>query len=576
MRAPVRLIALAALAVMAPSAALAATPAQRIGPSFACPAADDPLAHLICEDADLSQLDLSFVQTYQAYRQSLPADAQKALGSEALEFGRTMRAACGIAAAKLAAPAAPAGAAGCVAQAYMRQRAVWAGRLTGAAAEEAGRPLTQHLARQRDMQTLGLLAGDQDIDGVFTGTVRNAIIAFQITMGLPVTGLLGAAEASRLEQEVAARHAAPTNRIPASRPAAAPAGHALWEHFRSEALAAGIRAAASVSEDVCAVQLDIQQPDSLARMVGARSREAGAAAAETDETHLFRAALLFLQTELAAKAVRALYGDQPRADRCSFTAAAYTADIYGRDVRQPLFGFSFDRATYERIVWDRFDTANLPKIMLSFSYGEYAQARLRGLAGSPPAGSPAPVVPPAAPSPAAPARIERAGLPATASADAPDGRALERGFVALLDAAAQAFETAGNDLAKGAARGRRARQLCELLHGADVAGWVGEAETLATTADGKGALVIRIAPHVTIGTANNNFADGLAPIRTLITDPSPVLDAAIALRPQQRVVFAGRFARSDTDCVFEQSPTLAGAMRDPAFLFQFSSIRPEE
>lgn len=108
----------------------------------------------------------------------------------------------------------------------------------------------------------------------------------------------------------------------------------------------------------------------------------------------------------------------------------------------------------------------------------------------------------------------------------------------------------------------------------EVADWIGTVETLSSSSDGKGVLVLRLAPHVTLGTTNNTISDGLAPMRTLITADSPVAQAAAALKEKQAVVFSGSFAPSQTDCIAEQSLTQAGSMHDPEFLFRFSSVRP--
>src|SRR5689334_18168399 len=98
----------------------------RIGPSFPCPTPQDPLAQLICASPDLSRTDLAFVQVYQAYRQSLTPEGQKALRADSVEFGASVRRECGIAKPQAipnapTPPPAPVEAAACVAKAYERQ-----------------------------------------------------------------------------------------------------------------------------------------------------------------------------------------------------------------------------------------------------------------------------------------------------------------------------------------------------------------------------------------------------------------------------------------------------------------------
>lgn len=536
------------LLLLALPAVLPARAEERVGPSFACAQARDPLPRLVCDDPALARADLALVQVYQALLQSLPENARGALREENTAFARRLRADCPVPADK------PETAADCVATAYARQRQVWAGRLSGAAKEEAARPLEQHLALQHDMQALGLLAPEQEIDGIYGFTTRGAIVGFQLVTGLEPTGLLGAEDARRL-----AAVARPGEKPAAPVTGSAVTDPAVWERFRSEALAEGVRASARFEGETCRVALDVTQPEALLHALPAESREKGTA------VPLARMAE-FLRTTVAARAVQALYASAPEADRCTFSAAAFTADIYGRDVRQALFDFTFERATYERIVWDRFDPANLPTVAMNFAWGDYARAQL-------PQAQPAPVVPvpAAAPPPAPQPRVERAALPAE-----PEGRALERRFVAALAEAGVAYEGAPNDLARGAARLRRAHVLCALMERREATDWVGEVATLSSSSEGKGVLVVRIAPHATLGTTTNSLSDGLAPLRTLIDDSSPVLEAALALKPGQRVVFSGRFAPSEADCLFEQSLTQAGSMREPAFLFRFTALRAEE
>jgi hypothetical protein len=182
-------------------------PSQITGPSFPCPSPRDPLAQLICENPPLSRLDLAFVQTYQSLRQQLVEPAQQlALRQESVDFGLAVRSTCGIALAQSAnskaplPPAAPPWATGCVIQAYERQRAIWQSNLTGAAAEEAARPIEQQIALQGALQTLKFLAPNDPLDGVFGGATRAAIIAWQNSAGRETSGLLGNSDARILLQ----------------------------------------------------------------------------------------------------------------------------------------------------------------------------------------------------------------------------------------------------------------------------------------------------------------------------------------------------------------------------------------
>lgn len=138
--------------------------------------------------------------------------------------------------------------------------------------------------------------------------------------------------------------------------------------------------------------------------------------------------------------------------------------------------------------------------------------------------------------------------------------------------ARQTYASGANDMAKGAARPERAKAVCSLLPSMDVAGWRGTVETLSTNGDGKGILGVRLAPHVTVSTTNNDLSDAVE--HTLIAPGSTLFKAATALHVGEEVVFSGRFLHSSTDCIEEDSVTLEGSIDDPDYSFRFSAIRP--
>ena len=92
----------------------------------------------------------------------------------------------------------PAWTGGCVRQLYDGQRNRWAGRLSGAAAEEAVRPPDENVNLQTRLRDLGLLPREATADGVFGTATRSAITAWQLAKGRPGTGLLGDVDAALL------------------------------------------------------------------------------------------------------------------------------------------------------------------------------------------------------------------------------------------------------------------------------------------------------------------------------------------------------------------------------------------
>jgi hypothetical protein len=301
-------------------------------------------------------------------RQQLSPEQQRALRAEAVKFGRGVRADCRIGMPvgpnDPLPPAPPQAAIGCVDRDYSQQRASWSARLTGPAAEEADRDLVQQIALQRDLQLLGLLPPGEPIDGVYGTDTRSAIMAFQQTEGLATTGLLGDADAAALtNQAVAHGPQAPEAAPPAAANSQPPASRSAWEDFQGEVVAAGMRTSVAL-DGACDVDLQIRDPRALAAAVREYLSDNGEPAPANDGNALFAAEMGFLRTQIAAQTVHAFYASQPASiDLCRFSIVAFTSDIYGRDIPQPLFTFQIDRGTYDKIVWDRFDPQNMPKIV---------------------------------------------------------------------------------------------------------------------------------------------------------------------------------------------------------------------
>jgi hypothetical protein len=183
----------------------------RVGPSFDCGAVHTPGAQLICSDDNLSRTDLIFVQAYYAMRQQVGPAGWQALKAEAVDFEDRTLQQCGVPVAG-SLPPQPGPSATFVSAEYERQRAVWLSRLSGPAAEEARRPIEQHIELQRGLQTLGFLPPTEKIDGVYGAATRAGILAWQQSQAVPLTGFLGDADSVRLAQQVALAQPLPTPR----------------------------------------------------------------------------------------------------------------------------------------------------------------------------------------------------------------------------------------------------------------------------------------------------------------------------------------------------------------------------
>ena len=133
----------------------------------------------------------------------------------------------------------------------------------------------------------------------------------------------------------------------------------------------------------------------------------------------------------------------------------------------------------------------------------------------------------------------------------------ERALIAAAEKGRAAFKTGANEMAKGAARPARARDICATFASSlRAVNWIGKVASLSSNGEGKGVLAVEISPGVHIKTFNNSFSDMSS--NTLIQPGTGLHAKAVALSPGQQVVFSGTFFRSETDCINEVSLTIRG------------------
>ncbi|BAU93383.1 hypothetical protein MPPM_4778 [Methylorubrum populi] len=162
--------------------------------------------------------------------------------------------------------------------------------------------------------------------------------------------------------------------------------------------------------------------------------------------------------------------------------------------------------------------------------------------------------------------------PASAHSDREANLNQQAGFIAAVKHARTEYAQGQNDMAKGAARPMRAKNVCAALKGYSVSGWIGKISKLSSNSEGKGVLHIEISPQITLKTWNNalsDISDG-----TLIEAGSKVFRQASALREGADIQFSGSFIPSSIDCVKEGSLTLSGSIERPEYLFRFSDVSP--
>jgi len=59
-----------------------------------------------------------------------------------------------------------------------------------------------------------------------------------------------------------------------------------------------------------------------------------------------------------------------KSSKCRFSYYYITTDEYGNDEKKPMFAFDFDRETYKKIKWNRFDPNNIRRISKNFTVSE--------------------------------------------------------------------------------------------------------------------------------------------------------------------------------------------------------------
>ena len=143
-------------------------------------------------------------------------------------------------------------------------------------------------------------------------------------------------------------------------------------------------------------------------------------------------------------------------------------------------------------------------------------------------------------------------------------------FVTAVARARDAYKAAPNEMAQGATRVLRAREICGLLASRDIIDWEGTVDTLSSNNDGRGILGITIGPRIWVTTWNNAVSDAWD--KTLLDPSSAIYAAAVNLRKGQKVRFSGSLIEAEKDCVREESITMDGSMTGPEFIIRFTGL----
>lgn len=145
----------------------------------------------------------------------------------------------------------------------------------------------------------------------------------------------------------------------------------------------------------------------------------------------------------------------------------------------------------------------------------------------------------------------------------------EKRFIDIVEEIQQKHSSSKNELQKSMARDER-KKLLSNINIYEVNNWVGTITKLDTNNDGKGILVVKIAPALSVGTWNNAFSD--IQNNTLIEKNTKLYNSLLDMKVGQKIRFSGQFFPSDDDAIKEKSMTIDGSLSEPEFLFKFYSV----
>jgi len=147
----------------------------------------------------------------------------------------------------------------------------------------------------------------------------------------------------------------------------------------------------------------------------------------------------------------------------------------------------------------------------------------------------------------------------------------EENFIKVISQAQADAKNADNDMQRGGIKVKRDKSICALMTNKAVKNWVGKVNKVGANSDGKGVLVITLAKGITLKTWNNDFSDSTS--KTLIDPNSKLFQNASMLKKGDSITFSGTFLPGkDGECIYEGSMSLSGKLRDPEFIFRFSSV----
>jgi peptidoglycan hydrolase-like protein with peptidoglycan-binding domain len=189
-----------------------------IGPSFTCAGASTLIQRVICAEPSLRRLDLEALQPVYVLRHAQPGTRDQ-MRDDGNALTQRVERKCRLSPDGRITHKGLREAIRCVEAEYRRQSQAWrqqvAREAPGAGAEEAARPVEEHVKLHELLKKAGVLQGTQVADGIYGGVTRASIAEFQRSEAMPPHGLMSNATAERLLRRVGTGEANLTASIPA-------------------------------------------------------------------------------------------------------------------------------------------------------------------------------------------------------------------------------------------------------------------------------------------------------------------------------------------------------------------------
>jgi hypothetical protein len=129
----------------------------------------------------------------------------------------------------------------------------------------------------------------------------------------------------------------------------------------------------------------------------------------------------------------------------------------------------------------------------------------------------------------------------------------------------------GNEVTVVDARLQRQQNICSVLRGRPVEGWVGTLADIDTTLAGEsGMITVDLGQGVELRTSNALLGDDDE--RSVIRPGTPAFGEIADLHDGDEVTFSGSFVPSDDACFHETSLRARNGMLTPGFVFRFTAV----